>query len=50
MSAGKEGFREWKYKSSGVGVKMHGVLGDLLVILRVWNIESMLQCAAAEAG
>lgn len=24
------------------GVKMHCVLGDLLVILCVWNIESML--------
>lgn len=31
------------------GVKMDCVLGDLLVILCVWNIESMLECAATEA-
>lgn len=39
---GKRAFQEWKYKSSGIGLKMHGVLGDLLVILCVWNIESIL--------
>lgn len=36
-------------RSQAWGVKMHGVPGDPSVILRVWNIEPVLDSAAAEA-
>lgn len=44
---GRGHFKNGKSKCSGEVVKMHGVLGDSLVISCAWNIESILDCAAA---